>query len=52
MDDILVKSKEAKNHIAKLVDMFTTCKEYKMKLNPNKYAFGVNSGKFLGYMVT
>ena len=23
-----------------------------MKLNPNKYAFGVESGKFLGYMVS
>ena len=25
---------------------------YNMKLNPTKWAFGVNTGKFLGFMVT
>jgi hypothetical protein len=27
-------------------------KQYGMKLNPTKGAFGVSSGKFLGYMVS
>jgi hypothetical protein len=27
-------------------------KQYGMKLNPTKWAFGVSSGKFLGYMVS
>lgn len=49
---ILTKRKEAENHIADLVDMFTTLREYRMKLNRKKYAFRVNSGKFLRYVVT
>ena len=32
--------------------MFTTLKQYQMKLNPSKCVFGVASGKFLGFMVS
>ena len=32
--------------------MFTILRRYKMKLNPNKCVFGVESGKFLGYVVS
>ena len=32
--------------------MFTTLKQYQMKLNPSKCAFEVASGKFLGFMVS
>lgn len=52
VDDLLVKGKEAKNHIVDLADIFTTLKEYGMELNPNKCVVGVRSGKFLGYVVT
>uniref|UniRef100_A0A2N9EW67 Integrase catalytic domain-containing protein n=1 Tax=Fagus sylvatica TaxID=28930 RepID=A0A2N9EW67_FAGSY len=38
IDDMLVKS--------------NTLRKYQMKLNPSKYAFGVSSGKFLGFMVS
>ena len=31
---------------------FTTLRKYQMKLNPEKCAFGVGSGKFLGFMVS
>ena len=31
---------------------FTTLRQYQMKLNPNKYAFGVASRKFLGFMMS
>ena len=31
--------------------MFALLQKYNMKLNPAKYAFGVGSGKFLGFMV-
>ncbi|KAI3451427.1 hypothetical protein Pfo_008092, partial [Paulownia fortunei] len=31
---------------------FRVLRRYGMKLNPSKCAFGVRSGKFLGYMVT
>ena len=35
-----------------LQETFDTLRQYIMKLNPNKYAFGVSSGKFLGFMVS
>lgn len=52
VDDMLVKSKRAVSHIADLQETFQTIRRYGMKLNPNKCAFGVKTGKFLGYMVT
>lgn len=33
-------------------ETFDTLRQYHMKLNPNKCAFGVSSGKFLGFMVS
>ena len=51
VDDTLVKSKLAKNHIQDLDQMFKVLCRCQMKLNPLKYAFGVASGKFLGFMV-
>ncbi|XP_022877090.1 uncharacterized protein LOC111395342 [Olea europaea var. sylvestris] len=35
-----------------LEEVFDTLRKYKMKLNPAKCAFGVASGKFLGFMIT
>ena len=32
--------------------MFDTLRQYNMKLNPSKCAFGVSSEKFLGFMVS
>ena len=52
MDDMLVKSKEEEHHLDDLKEMFETLRLYGMKLNPNKYVFGVSSGKFLGFMVS
>ena len=49
IDDMLVKSTTAELHIAHLVEAFLILKEYNMKLNPAKCAFGVSAGKFLGY---
>ena len=34
-----------------LKETFNTFRQYSMKLNPSKCAFGVSSGKFLGFMV-
>lgn len=50
VDDMLVKSKKAGDHMQHLEEMFTM-RQYNMKLNPLKCAFGVGSGKFLGSMV-
>ena len=49
VDDMLVKSKEELAHLDDLTETFATLRQYQMKLNPNKCAFGVASGKFLGY---
>lgn len=32
--------------------MFSILRRYKINLNPNKCAFGVGSGKFLGYIIS
>ncbi|XP_059432543.1 uncharacterized protein LOC132165870 [Corylus avellana] len=52
VDDMLVKSKLQMDHVTDLQEAFKTLKRFKMKLNPTKCAFGVSSGKFLGYMVS
>ncbi|KAL0302300.1 UNVERIFIED_CONTAM: hypothetical protein Scaly_2565900 [Sesamum calycinum] len=50
--DMLVKSKEAQNHVAHLEETFVVLRKYRLKLNPTKCAFGVQGGRFLGFMVT
>ena len=35
-----------------LQETFDTLRQYSMELNPSKCAFGVSSGKFLGFMVS
>jgi hypothetical protein len=52
VDDMLVKSIRAAGHIAYLRETFETLRTHKLKLNPTKCAFGVSSGKFLGFMVS
>ncbi|KAM2826987.1 hypothetical protein COP1_036593 [Malus domestica] len=52
VDDMLVKRKHADQHITNLSETFTILKRYRIRLNPNKYAFGVGSGKFLGLMIS
>ncbi|CAA0832577.1 Unknown protein, partial [Striga hermonthica] len=52
VDDMLVKSEQAVDHIAHLSEVFDILREYSMVLNPKKCTFGVGSGKFLGYMVS
>ena len=51
MDDKLVKSKMVRDQAKHLKQMFNILQKYQMKLNPLKCAFGVGSGKFLGFMV-
>ncbi|XP_017227902.2 uncharacterized protein LOC108203469 [Daucus carota subsp. sativus] len=51
VDDMLVKSKKAPDHIKHLSEMFSILRKFNMKLNPQKCVFGVESGKFLGFMV-
>ena len=52
VDDMLVKSKEELAYLDDLKETFFTLRQYQMKLNPSKCAFGVASGKFLRFMVS
>jgi len=52
VDDMLVKSLTSGGHVADLAEAFDTLSKYQMKLNPQKCAFGVDFGKFLGFMVS
>ena len=52
VDEMLVKSKEEEDHLDDLKETFNTLRQYSMKLNLSKCAFGVSSGKFLGFMVS
>ncbi|KAI5330104.1 hypothetical protein L3X38_029501 [Prunus dulcis] len=52
VDDMLVKSRTAEDHLQNLSTMFGILKDYRMRLNPKKCAFGVSSGKFLGFMIS
>ena len=52
IDDMLIKSLLAEQHLYHLYQAFEVLQKYSMKLNPTKCSFGVAVGKFLGYMVT
>ena len=52
VDDMLVESLDEGKHLDDLQETFNTLRRYSMKLNPSKCAFGVASGKFLGFMVS
>ena len=51
IDDMLVKSTTIELQIAHLAEAFQILKDYNMKLNPAKCAFGVSAEKFLGFIV-
>ena len=50
--DMLLKSLDEKKHLDDLQETFDILRLYNMKLNPSKCAFGVLSGKFLGFIVS
>ena len=51
IDNVLVKSTTTELHIAHLSEAFQILREYNMKLNPAKCAFGVSAEKFLCFIV-
>ena len=51
IDDMLVKSTTAELHIAHLSEAFQILRNYNMKQNPAKCAFGVSAEQFLGFIV-
>jgi len=52
VDDIVVKSNSCGQHIKDLQEVFDTLRRVNMRLNPEKCAFDVEGGKFLGFMLT
>jgi hypothetical protein len=52
VDDIVVASKEKASYISDLTETFTNMREAKLKLSPEKCAFGVTWGKVLGCLVS
>ncbi|XP_074327541.1 uncharacterized protein LOC141665455 [Apium graveolens] len=51
VDDMLVKSRVASDHVTHLAEMFNILRRFYMKLNPQKCVFGVELRKFLGFIV-
>ena len=52
VDDMVVTSQVKDQHVAFLEELFTTIAKYRLKLNPEKCVFGVEAGKFLGFLLT
>ena len=52
INDMVVKSKLVSEHIMDLTSIFKILREHKLRLNASKCSFRLDSGKFLGYMVT
>jgi hypothetical protein len=52
VDDIIVKTREGHTFIENLEETFANLRKVNIKLNPAKCAFGVPSGKLLGFLVS
>ncbi|CAM8892537.1 unnamed protein product [Rhodiola kirilowii] len=52
VNDVVVKSKARSDHVQDLRTVFERLRKCQLKMNPLKCAFGVTSGKFLGFVVT
>jgi len=52
VDDMVVTSQVKNQHVVDLDELFTTIAKYRLKLNPEKCVFGVEAGKFLGFLLT
>ncbi|GKC65756.1 reverse transcriptase domain-containing protein [Tanacetum coccineum] len=52
VDDMVIKSKTELEMIKDVEETLLTLKKVNMKLNPKKCSFGMEEGKFLGYILT
>ncbi|XP_022032941.1 uncharacterized protein LOC110934055 [Helianthus annuus] len=52
MDDLVIMSKEEGTMLANIQKTFNTLRSVSIKLNPAKCSFGMEEGKFLGFIVT
>ena len=51
INDIVVKSKRASEHVDHLRKLFEMMRHHHLKLNPLKCAFGVRAGNFVRLLV-
>jgi len=51
IDDVVVKSGDFAKHLADLRKVLECTRKHGLKMNPNKYAFGVSARQFLGFLV-
>ena len=51
LDDLTSKSRRRVEHCAHLRLVFLRCRQYKIRLNPHKCIFFVESGRLLGFVV-
>nr|KYP73673.1 Retrovirus-related Pol polyprotein from transposon 17.6 [Cajanus cajan] len=49
---MVVKTTSAADHASDLAEVFAQIRRHNMRLNPEKCIFGVQGGKFLGFMIT
>lgn len=52
VDNIMIKLKIVDSFLDDVVEAFDIMNHYGLKLNPKKCSFGVEAGRFLGYMVS
>nr|KYP68865.1 Retrovirus-related Pol polyprotein from transposon 297 family [Cajanus cajan] len=52
VDDMVIKSNTAEDHLKDLRTIFSEIRRHRMRLNPAKCTFGVAGGKFLGFMLS
>jgi hypothetical protein len=52
IDDLVAKTKEGRSHTDDLEEILSQVRRYIIRLNPAKCSFGVQAGKFLGFLLT
>nr|KYP68742.1 Transposon Ty3-G Gag-Pol polyprotein [Cajanus cajan] len=52
VDDMVIKTKSPAEHVQDIAEIFQQVRQHNMRLNPEKCVFGVQGGKFLGFMIT
>ena len=51
IDETMAKTPASGDHCKDFEENFTQIRRRNMRLNPDKYAFGVKADKFLGFMI-
>jgi hypothetical protein len=51
IDDVVIKSLDHESHLDDVRKTLEFTQKHGLKMNPNKCAFGVSAGEFLGFLV-